>query len=135
MLSFDEESQKLELYIECSKGTYIRSIANDLGERLGCYGHLVKLIRSKAGLFELGNTVKLDDLETAEQVQQKLIYPLDYLNYQKYELSESEKEKVSHGIAIPVSINDGVAILTHNSKLIAVVNISNKVAKMSKVFI
>lgn len=135
LLSFDSESQKAELYVECSKGTYIRSIANDLGEALGCYGHLIKLVRSNAGMFKLEDTVKLEYLETIEQVQQKLIYPLDYMNYQKYELSETEKAKVAHGIAIPVTLNDGVAILTYKSSLVAVVNVSNKLAKMSKVFI
>lgn len=135
LLSFDEKSQRAELYIECSKGTYIRSIANDLGEALGCYGHLVKLIRSKAGMFELENTIKLEDLESIEQVEKKLIYPLDYLNYPKLELTDIEKEKVSHGISIPVSLNDGIAILTYNSTLVAVVNVTDGIAKISKVFI
>ena len=40
---YDEENQVLKLLIECSKGTYIRSIAHDLGEALGCYGHLINL--------------------------------------------------------------------------------------------
>lgn len=135
LLSFDEKSQRAELYIECSKGTYIRSIANDLGEALGCYGHLVKLIRSKAGMFELENTIKLEELESIEQVREKLIYPLDYLNYPKLELTDIEKEKVSHGIAIPVGLNDGIAILTYNSTLISVVNVTDGIAKISKVFI
>lgn len=135
LLSFDEKLQRAELYIECSKGTYIRSIANDLGEALGCYGHLVKLIRSKAGMFELENTIKLEELESIEQVREKLIYPLDYLNYPKLELTDIEKEKVSHGIAIPVGLNDGIAILTYNSTLISVVNVTDGIAKISKVFI
>ena len=135
LLSFDEKLQRAEFYIECSKGTYIRSIANDLGEALGCYGHLVKLIRSKAGLFELENTIKLEELESIEQVVEKLIYHLDYLSYPKLELTDIEKEKVSHGIAIPVSLNDGIAILTYNSTLVAVVNVTDRMAKISKVFI
>ena len=38
LINFDYEKQTAELLIECSKGTYIRSIANDLGEKLSCYG-------------------------------------------------------------------------------------------------
>ena len=41
LLNFDYENQIAELYIECSKGTYIRSIANDLGDDLGVGGHLI----------------------------------------------------------------------------------------------
>ena len=135
LLNFDEKLQSAELYIECSKGTYIRSIANDLGEALGCYGHLIKLVRSKAGMFELENTVKLEDLETIEQVEKKLIYPLEYLNYPKYELSADEKEDVSHGKSIKISFHDGIVILVYDTKLLAVANVENNIAKMLKVFI
>ena len=51
IVNFNKENQIAELLIECSKGTYIRSIANDIGEALNCYGHLIKLVRIKAGKF------------------------------------------------------------------------------------
>ncbi len=135
VVHFDEEKQTLELHIECSKGTYIRSIANDLGEALGCYGHLIKLVRIKAGKFEVNEAINLEALETKEQAEKNLIYPLEYLDYPKYELNEVEKEKVSHGMGINTDLEDGIALLTQQSKLIAVANIDNKKAKISKVFI
>ena len=135
IVSFDSKNQTLQLYIECSKGTYIRSIANDLGETLGCYGHLIKLVRTKAGKFEVNKTVQLEDIQTKEQVEEKLIYPLEYLNYPKYELNEHEKDKVSHGMSIQTNLANGIAVLTFKNKLIAIVNVENKIAKASKVFI
>ncbi len=135
IVSFDEEKQTLDLHIECSKGTYIRSIAHDLGEALGCFGHLIKLVRIQAGKFEVNESIKLDTLETKEQVQDNLIYPLEYLDYPKYELSENEKEKVSHGMALNIDLPDGICILTKQNNLIAVANVENKKAKMAKVFI
>ena len=135
IVSFDEENQTLELHIECSKGTYIRSIAHDLGEALGCWGHLIKLVRIQAGKFTVEKAIPLEELETTEQVVENLIYPIEYLNYPKYELNPLEKEKVSHGMAINVDKADGIIILTEQSKLVAVANIENKKAKISKVFI
>ena len=135
VVHFDEEKQTLELHIECSKGTYIRSIANDLGEALGCYGHLIKLVRIKAGKFEVNEAINLEALETKEQAEKNLIYPLEYLDYPKYELNEVEKEKVSHGMGINTDLENGIALLTQQSKLIAVANIENKKAKILKVFI
>lgn len=135
IVNFDEEKQTVDLHIECSKGTYIRSIANDLGEALGCYGHLIKLLRIKAGKFGINEAIKLDTLETKEQVEKKLIYPLEYLNYPKYELSESEKEKVSHGMGVNINLEDGITLLISHGKLIAVANVENKKAKILKVFI
>lgn len=135
VVSFDEEKQTAELLIECSKGTYIRSIANDIGETLGCFGHLIRLVRTKAGKFELKNAVKLDDFGTIEAVQDKIFYPLEYLNQQKYELNENEKEKVSHGIAININLPNGITILTYKNELIAVAEITEKRAKINKVFL
>ena len=73
IVNYNKESKQLELYIECSKGTYIRSIANDLGEKLGTYGHLIKLIRVTAGAFEVNESIRLEDLQTKEDVEKRLI--------------------------------------------------------------
>lgn len=135
ILNFDKEANTLELYIDCSKGTYIRSIANDLGEKLGTYGHLIKLVRVKAGKFNLDNSIKLEDLDTIEKVNENLIYPLDYLNYPKYEVSEVEKEKISHGMSIRIPTNNGIVILVYQNKLVAVGEAENGIMKPSKVFL
>ena len=60
--NFNEEKQTAELLIACSKGTYIRSIAHDLGQSLNCGGHLIKLIRTKAGSFTVEKSVPLDNI-------------------------------------------------------------------------
>ena len=137
ILNYNEENRQLEVYIACSKGTYIRSVANDLGEKLGTYGHLIKLVRVKAGNFVVDNSVKLEDLESIEQVEKNLIYPLDYLDYPKYELTEQELERVSHGM--PIKDNkighNGIVILIHNQKLVGVGDKANDIIKCSKVFI
>ncbi len=120
LLSFDEEMKVLELYIECSKGTYIRSIANDLGEALGTYGFLAKLARVKAGDFSAEGAVKLEDLKTIQDVEVNLLSPLEYLDYPKYELNETEKERVSHGMPLDTDLENGLIILTYKGKLSAV---------------
>ncbi|MDQ2808158.1 MAG: tRNA pseudouridine(55) synthase TruB [Chloroflexota bacterium] len=56
----------LTLQIECSKGTYIRSLAHDLGAALGCGAYLAGLIRTRHGPFTLAEAISLDDLATAQ---------------------------------------------------------------------
>lgn len=51
--------------LECSKGTYIRSLANDLGQALGCGASLKNLVRLRCGLFDIKNTISLPQLEDA----------------------------------------------------------------------
>ena len=137
IINFDKEKRQLELYIACSKGTYIRSIANDLGEEVGTYGHLIKLIRVQAGDFGVNDAVKLEDLNTIENVRTNLIYPLNYLDYPRYNLNSDELEKVSHGmpIALTKDFNDGIVVLTDNNNLVAIGEVSSNKIKCSKVFI
>jgi tRNA pseudouridine55 synthase len=50
------------LRIECGRGTYIRALARDLGEALGCGGYLTELARTRVGQFSLFNSVTLEQL-------------------------------------------------------------------------
>lgn len=138
ILNFYPETRQLELHIECSKGTYIRSIANDLGEELGTYGHLVKLVRVKAGMFEVNNAVSLEHIQTKEDVEKLLIYPLEKLNYLTYELNDTEKVKVSNGAAIEPAKNfaeNSIVLLTSCKNMIAVAKMTNGLIKCQKVLI
>jgi tRNA pseudouridine55 synthase len=52
----------LKIKVKCSSGTYIRSLANDIGKRLGCGAYVEELIRTKIGEFSLGSSVELSQL-------------------------------------------------------------------------
>lgn len=56
-------SPEVDVYLECSKGTYVRSIAEDLGKALGCGAHVSMLRRTRAGPFGLEESVSFDLLE------------------------------------------------------------------------
>lgn len=53
----------LNLRVNCSKGTYIRSLANDMGEKAGCGAYLSGLRRTQVGLFDLSNAMSVDDVD------------------------------------------------------------------------
>jgi tRNA pseudouridine55 synthase len=55
----------VEIEVECGKGTYIRSLANDLGQSLGCGGHLGALTRTRVGPFAVDSAVSIEELERA----------------------------------------------------------------------
>ena len=136
ILNFYPETRQVELHIERSKGTYIRSIANDLGEELGTYGHLVKLVRVKAGMFEVNNAVSLEHIQTKEDVEKLLIAPLTKLNYMTYELNKNELVKVSNGTAIMPSKElpeNSLILLTSQERLIAAAKMTKGLLKCLKV--
>lgn len=67
LTDFDPQSQELEIEVDCSKGTYIRTIADDLGQIIGCGAHIIALRRLKAGAFTLADSQSLEELEAAKQ--------------------------------------------------------------------
>lgn len=56
----------LYLYIHCSSGTYIRSIANDLGNLLGCYAHIEELSRTRCGEFSLSDCIPFSEITNSD---------------------------------------------------------------------
>ena len=134
--TFNFAKQTAEIYIECSKGTYIRSIANDLGQKLGCGGHLYKLIRTKAGKFTIENSMKMTDFQTSDIVQKNLINPIKMLDLPIYNLTKDENEKVLHGQNIlnkSMKYADFI-ILIYNDNIRAIAKLDNHIIKVNKVF-
>lgn len=71
---------QLEVEVRCSKGTYIRSLAHELGQRLGCGAYLAGLVRTASGRFHLEQAVTLEELERAFSCGEgvHLLQPLDW---------------------------------------------------------
>jgi len=75
----DFELPVVTVEVECGKGTYIRSLAHDLGQVLGCGAHLQSLVRMRYGPFDIRDAVSVPELEEAFRhgFWQRLIYPAD----------------------------------------------------------
>ena len=96
----------LPFSISCSSGTYIRSIANDLGEKLGCGAHLETLRRTRIGLFEASDAVSLERFEAmseAQRLEPPHAVPLALVPFpfEKVRLASLEAWKVRKGQSIP----------------------------------
>jgi tRNA pseudouridine55 synthase len=73
LLSF--ASPKITFRLECTKGTYVRTIANDLGQKLGCGAHLSALRRTGSGKFTIAQCLPLDEIEklSLPEIEKRLI--------------------------------------------------------------
>jgi tRNA pseudouridine55 synthase len=93
----------------CSSGTYVRSLANDLGKALGCGAHLVGLRRTKSGRFTLRDAVPLRRLQesfTAGNWYQHLIPAAEALgDWPMIELDADQVELVRHGHRVPAAVD------------------------------
>ena len=94
----DWQPPLVTIKVVCGKGTYIRSLAHDLGQALGCGANLKSLIRLRCGLFDIRDAVSVPQLEDAFRYGywQRFVYPIDTV--------------LSHWVAMVVSDETGRAI-------------------------
>lgn len=95
------EIPKVSFDISCSKGTYIRSIARDLGARLGCGAHLSGLIRTSQEKFMLSDACSLDDINLEGLISlEKAFEDLDFIK-----LNEKDSKAFIHGRSIEIDFD------------------------------
>ncbi len=101
MLSADEDNGEYSIAVECSSGTYIRTIIADLGEMLGCGAVLTDLRRTKANGFSIGNAVTLEELENAVNNGNigSVLIPVDRAleDYPVIKVSAAQAKRFSNG--------------------------------------
>lgn len=135
LVNFDENTQTGKILIACSKGTYIRSIINDIGQRLGVGAVMTSLIRSKSGGMSVENSVNVNDITDVDVAQKYLINLDKVFNFASVEIDDVELERVKNGNSIRRNISDGFAFIVYNSEIIAFAEISSSKVKIKKVFL
>jgi tRNA pseudouridine55 synthase len=98
--------------VECSKGTYIRSLAHDLGQKLGCGAHLRNLVRLKSGPFHISDAVSIAKLEDAFRQGHwaELLHPIDVavLHLSAIIVDEESEKAVINGR--PLALTQGAEV-------------------------
>lgn len=100
------EKDIVTMTVKVSKGTYIRTLCHDIGLKLGCYAHVVELIRTKSGNLNIENSLTLEKLEeivNQDKLNQYLIPIEDFFDYTKIYLSLSNQIDLINGKIIQIS--------------------------------
>ena len=130
LLEFKSNCAKIKVF--CKKGTYIRSLVNDIGDKLKCGAYMSNLVRTKAGDF---------NIETSDNIELKLNPKnvLDVLKLPKLPLNILQYTKIMNGNFIDF-IDDGTYshgqefLLTKDNKLVSLAVLSDNLIKPKKVF-
>jgi tRNA pseudouridine55 synthase len=105
----DWQAERLVLDVVCSKGTYVRTLAEDLGELLGCGAHLAALRRTASGALKVGQAVTLDRLEALSDAERDaLLLAPDTLiaDWPAWQLSAEEAARFLTGLRRRVDAPD-----------------------------
>ena len=122
------------LSVSCSKGTYIRTLCNDIGERLGCRACMSALRRTNAGPFDVRDAHTLSEI--AEDPERYII-PVDSLfsEHPAIELSAAQTAKLKYGNILNVSAKNGTyRVYGENGDFLALANVSAGKLKTIKSF-
>lgn len=136
--SFSGEIVSFRIRVACSKGTYIRTLAVQIGEKLGFPAHMSKLVRTASGSFTEANCMTLQDVQ--EKVEsgnlKEKLFPLDYalLNMPKIEVPAYLEKPIQNGQVLEamdeLNIHDRI-VFTRNGQAVAVyVKHPTKLGKM-----
>lgn len=116
---------RILIEVRCSKGTYIRTLAMDIGARIGCGAHLSALRRTASGPFRLADAVTLDELEAMDRESASaLLLPPDaaLCDWPALDLDVNEATRIRHGqiLAWPGNQHDGPVRLYHGGIFIGI---------------
>ena len=115
LLSFSND--EISFRVSCSKGTYIRTLGEQISEELNTYGHLISLTRTKGGNFKVEDAYKLDELDNF-----KLIDTIEALShFKKLKLNDEMIQRVKNGHKLKFNIEeDEVLIVDKDNIIIAI---------------
>ncbi len=136
ILDFDYEKQLLKLNILCSKGTYIRSLINDIGKVLKSGAVMAELIRTSSSGLKIENSFMLTDESTKDYILNQIINPLDILRLPLLNINDEEYKKILNGNRLKKQgCLRGNVLIVKDSKIIAVGIAENDIIHPKKVLL
>lgn len=131
------EGNKLKLKIHCSSGTYIRSIARDLGLNLKTFATLSGLQRTCAGDFKIKDSVSVLEINK-ENLSKYLIEPSDFLSLEKVKLDNKGIQSISMGKSVRINNHENdskdlIQIVSNTNEIIGIGKINNGILLPKKV--
>ena len=125
------EQKTINFTVECSKGTYIRSLCEDIANKMGTIGYMSNLVRIKVGKFSIQDSISIDDLVHANNPKEKLeekIITIEELfeNVKKIELNQKSLSLFLNGVKISEFKADGIYRIYCNANFIGIGSIKNE---------
>ena len=128
LIEIDVQNKTIKFKVECSKGTYIRTLCENIAEKLDTVGYMKDLNRTKVGEFSIDDSIKIEELENGEYNNFSTIEEY-FKNYENINLNEKKLQLFLNGVQLTLNFEDGIYKIYYDNKFIGIGTIKNKLLK------
>jgi len=133
IIDINSKENEISFKVQCSKGTYIRSLCEDIANSLGTVGYMKELNRTKVGIFNIENAITIQELEenlNEEFIKDKLITMEKlFKDKEKINLNNNQLKHFMNGVKITVSKENGIYNIYNENKYIGIGSVEDKLLK------
>ena len=123
------QNNKIKFEVECSKGTYIRTLCEDIAKKLGTVGYMEELQRTKVNNFRIEDSILLDDI-TLENAEKNMIKIEEvFKEKETIELDNKKLELFLNGVKLTYNLPNSIYRIYNNEQFIGIGVIENKLLK------
>ena len=123
------QNNEITFEVECSKGTYIRTLCEDIAKKLGTIGCMKELQRVKVDTFSIENSVPLENLDDINLKEKIITIEKIFLDKLQINLNDRKLELFLNGVQLTYELEDGLYRIYNNNKFIGLGIIKNKLLK------
>lgn len=130
LISISKQEKEIKYKVCCSKGTYIRTLCEDIAKELGTVGYMKELIRTRVGDFSIEDSLKISEIEDRCNIEQKSITIEKFFqNKDRIELNTNGLKKFLNGVKIKIPCKDEVYRIYYNDTFMGTGIVCNNVLK------
>ena len=128
LIKIDKKNKTIEFRVDCSKGTYVRTLCENIAEKLDTVGYMKELNRTKVGDFSINNSITIEELENGKS--NNFITVEDYFkNYKNIKLNEKKLKLFLNGVQLTWNLEDGIYRIYCDNEFIGIGTIKNNLLK------
>ena len=128
LINIDKTNKTIEFKVNCSKGTYIRTLCENIAEKLDTVGYMKELNRTKVGEFSINDSITIEQLENGNY--NNFITVEDYFkNYENINLNEKKLQLFLNGVQLTCNLEDGIYRIYFDNEFIGIGTIKNNLLK------
>ncbi len=140
ILHFNYDENEINFKVSCSKGTYIRTLCEDIAEKLETCGYMKELKRTRVNNFKIENSISLEELEQNKDNEEFLknnVISIENIfeNKNKINLNERKKELFLNGVKLTHDLKDDIYLVYSNNVFLGLGIVQNKLLKRDVIVI